>query len=101
MDYIQVSAKTVEDAVLEAAMKLATTREHLEYEVISKGSAGFLGFGAKDAVIKAYAVKEGSLVEFEMTLGELTDEERQIILDGCLINYNRTLFVSRVTTSLR
>ena len=43
----------------------------------------------KDAVIKAYAVKDGSLVEFEMTLGELTDEERQIILDGCLINYNR------------
>ena len=43
----------------------------------------------KDSVIKAYAVKEGSLVEFEMTLGELTDEERQIILDGCLINYNR------------
>ena len=43
----------------------------------------------KDSVIKAYAVKDGSLVEFEMTLGELTDEERQIILDGCLINYNR------------
>ena len=43
----------------------------------------------KDAVIKAYAVKDGALVEFEMTLGELTDEERQIILDGCLINYNR------------
>ena len=43
----------------------------------------------KDAVIKAYAVKDGSLAEFEMTLGELTDEERQIILDGCLINYNR------------
>ena len=43
----------------------------------------------KDSVIKAYAVKEGALVEFEMTLGELTDEERQIILKGCLINYNR------------
>ena len=43
----------------------------------------------KDAIIKAYAVKDGSLVEFEMTLGELTDEERQIILKGCLINYNR------------
>ena len=43
----------------------------------------------KSSVIKAYAVKEGSLVEFEMTLGELTDEERQIILKGCLINYNR------------
>ena len=58
MDYIQVSAKTVEDAVLEAAMKLATTREHLEYEVIEKGSAGFLGFGAKPAVIKARALTD-------------------------------------------
>ena len=43
----------------------------------------------KVSVIKAYAVKEGALAEFEMTLGELTDEERQIILKGCLINYNR------------
>ena len=43
----------------------------------------------KASVIKAYAVKDGKLVEFEMTLGELTGEERQIILDGCLINYNR------------
>ena len=58
MDYIQVSAKTVEDAVLEAAMKLATTREHLEYEVLEKGSAGFLGFGAKPAVIKARALTD-------------------------------------------
>ena len=58
MDYIQVSAKTVEDAVLEAAMKLATTREHLEYEVLEKGSTGFLGFGAKPAVIKARAFTE-------------------------------------------
>ena len=58
MDYIQVSAKTVEDAVLEAAMKLATTRDHLEYEVIEKGSAGFLGFGAKNAVIKARALSD-------------------------------------------
>ena len=58
MDYIQVSAKTVEDAVLEAAMKLATTREHLEYEVIEKGSAGFLGIGAKQAVITAWTKSE-------------------------------------------
>jgi len=39
--------------------------------------------------IKAYAVKEDGLKEFTLTLGELTDEERQIILKGCLINYNR------------
>lgn len=39
--------------------------------------------------IKAYQVGSSSLKEFELKLGELTDEERQIILDGCLINYNR------------
>ena len=43
----------------------------------------------KTDVIKCYAVVDGSLKEFEMTLGDLTNEERQIILDGCLINYNR------------
>ena len=43
----------------------------------------------KTAVIKAYAVKGSNLEEFELTLGDLTDEERQIILKGCLINYNR------------
>ncbi len=39
--------------------------------------------------IRAYVAGSGGLKEFTMTLGELTDEERQIILKGCLINYNR------------
>ena len=43
----------------------------------------------KDEVIKAYAVAGDSMTEFELKLGNLTDDERQIILDGCLINYNR------------
>ena len=43
----------------------------------------------KTETIKAYVVKDGDLREFTMTLGNLTDEERQIILKGCLINYNR------------
>ena len=45
----------------------------------------------KADVIKAYKVdtEAGNLREFELTLGELTDEERRIILRGCLINYNR------------
>ncbi len=43
----------------------------------------------KTEVIKAYAVGEDSLKEFDLRLGDLTDEERQIILKGCLINYNR------------
>ena len=43
----------------------------------------------KADVIKAYVIKDGAATEFTMTLGDLTDEERQIILKGCLINYNR------------
>ena len=43
----------------------------------------------KADVITAYVVKDGGLKEFELRLGELTGEERQIILKGCLINYNR------------
>ena len=39
--------------------------------------------------IKGYRVGDDSLKEFTVKLGELTDEERKIILDGCLINYNR------------
>ncbi len=41
------------------------------------------------AEIKAYVVKDGGLEGFTMTLGDLTDVEREIILKGCLINYNR------------
>ncbi len=43
----------------------------------------------KAEVIKAYVVADNTLKEFDLRLGELTDEERQIILKGCLINYNR------------
>ena len=43
----------------------------------------------KAEVIKGYVAGEDSLKEFEVTLGELTDDEREIILKGCLINYNR------------
>ena len=50
---IRVSAKTVDDAITEALIQLGVTRDRLEYEVIEKGSAGFLGIGMKQAVIEA------------------------------------------------
>ena len=50
---IRVSAKTVDDALTEALIQLGVTRDRLEYEVIEKGSAGFLGIGMKQAVIEA------------------------------------------------
>jgi aconitate hydratase len=43
----------------------------------------------KASEITAYVVKENGLKAFTLRLGEMTDDERQIILDGCLINYNR------------
>ena len=43
----------------------------------------------KTDAIDAYVVKDGNLKPFVLKLGELTDEERQIILKGCLIKYNR------------
>ena len=50
---IRVSAKTVDDAITEAMIQLGVTSYRLEYEVIEKGSSGFLGIGMKQAVIEA------------------------------------------------
>lgn len=60
MDYIEISAKTVNDAITEACQKLGITSDKLEYEVVEEGSAGFLGFNSKKAIIKA---KEKVIVE--------------------------------------
>ena len=43
MEYIEVSAKSVDEALTEASIKLGITSSELDYEVIEKGSAGFLG----------------------------------------------------------
>jgi len=57
MEYIEVSAKTVNDAITEACQKLGVTSDRLYYEVVDEGSNGFLGIGSKPAIIKA-AMKE-------------------------------------------
>ena len=53
MDYQNFSAKTVADAITEACKVLGVTSEKLDYVVVEEGSAGFLGIGAKNAVINA------------------------------------------------
>lgn len=52
MEFIEVSAKTVDDAITESLVKLGTTSDKIEYEVIEKGSSGFLGIGSRPAIIK-------------------------------------------------
>ena len=56
-EYIEVSEKTLDDAITSACRKLSVTSDRLEYEIIDQGSSGFLGFIARPAVIKA-RVKE-------------------------------------------
>lgn len=69
MEYIEVSGKTVDEALTNALVKLGTTSDKVEYEVVEKGSSGFLGlFNAKDAIIKARVKEE---VKEESILGDL------------------------------
>ena len=63
MEYITVSAKTLDDAITEAQVQLGVTRDNLDYVVIEKGSAGFLGIGMKQAVIKARRKEEEPVEE--------------------------------------
>ncbi len=58
MEYREFTAKNVDDAITEACEALMVTSDKLDYEVISNGSAGFLGMGAKPAVIKARIKEE-------------------------------------------
>jgi spoIIIJ-associated protein len=71
MEYITVSAKKLEDAITEAQIQLGVTIDNLDYEVIEKGSAGFLGIGMKQAVIKARRKHE------EPEMEELIIEEKK------------------------
>ena len=52
MEMMEFSAKTVNDAIIEACQKLSVTSDKLEVEVVEEGSSGFLGIGSKPAVIK-------------------------------------------------
>ena len=63
MEFMEFTAKTVNDAITEACEKLTVPSDRLEYEVIEEGSAGFLGIGAKPAKIKARVKEEEISVE--------------------------------------
>lgn len=63
MEYIEVSAKSVNEAITEACRKLGVTSDRLYYEVIDEGSSGFLGIGSRPAMIKAAVKAEEISVE--------------------------------------
>ena len=53
MEFVEFSAKTVNDAIIEACQKFTVASDKLEVEVVEEGSSGFLGIGSKPAVIRA------------------------------------------------
>ena len=59
MEYKEFSGKTVEEAITEACQAFTVTSDKLDYEVVDKGSQGFLGLGTKPAMIKARVKTEG------------------------------------------
>ena len=53
MDFEEFSGKNIEDAITEACTKFTVTSDRLDYEIIDRGSAGFLGLNSHPAIIKA------------------------------------------------
>lgn len=77
MNEITVSAKNVSDAITEASIQLGVTSSEMEYDVIEKGSAGFLGIGSKQAVIRAWKKAEEEPVKEEVKPEEKKPESEK------------------------
>lgn len=73
MEQIEVSAKTVNEAITEACQRLGVTSDRLEYEVVEEGSSGFLGIGSKPAVIRAKVKEEEKVSEEDVAKKFLDD----------------------------
>lgn len=82
MEFIEISAKNVDDAITQATVQLGITSDQLEYEVLDKGSTGFLGIGSKNAVIKArkkFSIDE-NVVEFLSYIFDAMKMEVEILV---------------------
>ena len=82
MDFIEISAKSVEEAITEASIALGIPSSEIEYEVVEKGSTGFLGIGSKSAVIKVrkkFSVEE-NVREFLSSVFHAMDIEVEILI---------------------
>lgn len=83
MEFIEISAKNVDDAITQATVQLGITSDQLEYEVLDKGSTGFLGIGSKNAVIKArkkFSIDE-NVVEFLSSIFDAMKMEVEILVE--------------------
>lgn len=86
MEYMEFSAKTVDDAITEACQKFLVTSDKLDYVVVEEGSAGFLGIGSKPAVIKA-KVKSSLADTAKEFLKDVFDAMNMVVVVN--VNYNQ------------
>lgn len=77
MEYIEVTGKTVDDAITEACQKLLVTSDKLDYEVVEKGTSGFLGFASKPAVIRAKKKEENDKAEAKTILDGAVSSKKE------------------------
>lgn len=83
MDMITISAKTVDEAITKALIELGTTSDKLEYEIVEKGSSGFLGIGSRPATIrvKKKETLQDRVVEFLENLFDAMNTQVDITLE--------------------
>lgn len=77
MDYIEISGKTVDDALTEALVKLETTSDKVDVEVVEKGSSGILGLFNKPAVIRVRRKKDKDILEEDVVAEVFHEEEKK------------------------
>ena len=82
MDFEEFSGKTIEDAITEACTKFTVTSDRLDYEIIDKGSSGFLGLNSHPAIIKAKPISKGELKKEKPVIEEKPDEKERITESG-------------------
>ena len=87
MEEITVSAKTLDDAITEALIQLGVISDQLEYDVIEKGNAGFLGIGRKQAVIKARRKVEKKVNDEPVI--DFSDAVKGVMKDSKSDNYHK------------
>ena len=88
MEFIEVSAKTVDDAITAACQDFFVTSDKLDYEVLEEGSSGFLGIGAKPALIKARVKEDKEIVKESVKepVKEVLKEEKKFVKETAKVS---------------
>jgi len=94
MSYMEFKGKTVEEAVTAASVELGITSAELDYQVVEKGSSGFLGLGAKPAIIKA------KKAEVAMNIADKTKEHLSNVLKAMDIETEITVEFDEVENNM-